>query len=181
MATKIYLGHGASGDATSMRPFVEGLEKRGIPAAAVDLPKRKAEDAVPVWVAAVPDGPGVAVGGHSFGGRVASLAAAEPARRYDALVCFSYPLHPPGGGPDRAAVRTAHWPDITCPVLLISGEADPFARIALLRDLVRQLPEAHLVTFPKLGHTLKPVLPQALDLAAQFLNDVAARELSERR
>src|SRR5512141_2251543 len=135
-----------------MQPFVDGLERRGIPAAAVDLPKRKAEDAVPVWTATVPDGPGTAVGGHSFGGRVASLAAAEatPSHRYEALVLFSYPLHPPGQ-PARAEARTAHWPEIECPVLLLSGESDPFARIALLRDAVRQLPEAHLVTFPRLG------------------------------
>jgi len=171
--SRIYLGHGASGTAASMRPFVEGLQRRSIAAAAVDLPRRRAEEAVPAWLAAVPDGPDTAVGGHSFGGRVASLAAAQPARRYGALVLFSYPLHPPGA-PDRAAARTAHWPDIACPVLLLSGESDPFARIALLRELVARLPEAHLVTFPKLGHTLKPVLPEALDLAATFLREVGS-------
>jgi uncharacterized protein len=171
MTARIYLGHGASGNAASMRPFVEGLERRGVPAAAVDLPKRKAEEAVPVWTAAVPDGPGVAVGGHSFGGRVASLAAAQPGRRYDALVLFSYPLHPPGA-PGRTAARIAHWPAIACPVLLLSGEADPFAKLALLRDAVKLLPEAHLVTFPKLGHTLKPRLDEVLDMAAAFLEAV---------
>src|SRR5512141_1517231 len=105
-----------------MQPFVDGLERRGIRAAAVDLPKRKAEDAVPAWTASVPDGPGISVGGHSYGGRVASLAAAQAARRYDAVVLFSYPLHPPGS-PDRAAARTSHWPAIACPVLLLSGES----------------------------------------------------------
>lgn len=176
MTTRIHLGHGASGTAASMAPFVAGLERRGIAAFAVDLPKRKAEDAVPVWIARVPDGPGVSVGGHSYGGRVASLAAAQPARRYDALVCFSYPLHPPGS-PDRAEARTAHWPELRLPVLLLSGESDPFARIGLLRELVTRLPDARLVTFPKLGHGLKPVLPEALDLAAAFLRDVRPRPL----
>ncbi len=173
MISRIYLGHGASGTAASMAPFVTGLERRGIPAAAVDLPRRKAEDAVPAWLAAVPDGPGIAVGGHSFGGRVASLAAAQtqPRHRYDALVLFSYPLHPPGA-PERAAARIAHWPDITCPVLLLSGESDPFARIALLRDAVGQLAYGRLVTFPRLGHTLKAVLPEVLDLVAAFLAEV---------
>lgn len=173
MISRIYLGHGASGTAASMAPFVEGLERRGVPAVAVDLPRRRAEDALPAWLAAVPDGPATAVGGHSFGGRVASLAAAEPARGYAALVLFSYPLHPPGA-PERAAARTAHWPDVACPVLLLSGEADPFARIALLREAVRQLPEAHLVTFPNLGHTLRPRLDEVLDLAAEFLRQVSA-------
>ena len=170
--TRIYLGHGASGTAASMRPFVEGLEARGIPAAAVDLPRRAAEDAVPSWTTAVPDGPGIAVGGHSYGGRVASLAAAEPGRRYDALVLFSYPLHPPGQ-PGRALARTIHWPSIACPTLLLSGESDPFARIELLREAVRLLPDARLVTFPKLGHTLKPRLAEVLDLTAAFLREVA--------
>jgi uncharacterized protein len=174
VSTRIHLGHGASGNAASMAPFVAGLERRGIPAVAIDLPKRKAEEAVPVWVAKVPDGPGVSVGGHSYGGRVASLAAAQPARRYDALVCFSYPLHPPGS-PDRAEARTAHWADVRCPVLLVSGEADPFARIGLLRELVGRIPDARLVTYPKLGHTLKPVLPEVLDLVAAFLAEVSER------
>ena len=174
MISRIYLGHGASGTAASMAPFVDGLERRGIPAAAVDLPRRKAEEAVPAWVSAVPDGPGTAVGGHSFGGRVASLAAAQPDRRYEALVLFSYPLHPPGR-PERAAARIAHWPDVRCPVLLLSGEGDPFARLPLLREAVRLLPEAHLVTFPKLGHTLQPRLAEVLDLTASFLREVEAR------
>jgi predicted alpha/beta-hydrolase family hydrolase len=171
MTPRIYLGHGASGSAATMRPFVDGLARRGIGAAAVDLPRRRAEDAVPVWLAAVPDGPGVAVGGHSFGGRVASLAAAEPGRRYAAVVLFSYPLHPPGR-PERAADRTAHWSRIECPVLLLSGESDPFARLPLLRDAVRRLSTAQLVTFPRLGHTLRPRLDEALDLAAAFLRQL---------
>ncbi|HYN69242.1 MAG TPA: alpha/beta family hydrolase [Candidatus Eisenbacteria bacterium] len=172
MALRIYLGHGASGNAASMAPFVDGLRARGIDAEAVDLPKRKAEDAVPVWRVAVPDGPDVAVGGQSYGGRVASLAAAEPDAGYAALVLFSYPLHPPGL-PARAAARSAHWPSIRCPVLLLSGESDPFARIELLRSMVPALPNARLVTFPKLGHTLRPVLDEALDLTAAFLREVA--------
>jgi pimeloyl-ACP methyl ester carboxylesterase len=54
-------------------------------------------------------------------------------------------------------------------VLLLSGESDPFARIDLLREAVRRLPAAELVTYPRLGHTLKPVLEDALDRAAAFV------------
>jgi uncharacterized protein len=151
-----------------MAAFVAGLRARGIDASAIDLPKRKAEDAVPAFHEVVPSAPDVAVGGHSYGGRVASLAAAEPGSPYAGLVLFSYPLHPPGQ-PNRTDPRIAHWPDIACPVLLLSGEADPFARIALLRKGVRRLPDAELVTYPRLGHTLKPVLDDALDRAAAFL------------
>lgn len=168
VSVRCYLGHGASGTAASMAPFVNGLRKRGIDAVAIDLPKRKAEDAVPAFRVAVPTERDVAVGGHSFGGRVASLAAAEPGAPYAGLVLFSFPLHPPGS-PDRTNARIAHWPNIACPVLLLSGEADPFARIALLRKVVGRLPHAELVTYPRLGHTLKPVLDDALDRAAAFL------------
>jgi len=54
-------------------------------------------------------------------------------------------------------------------VLLLSGESDPFATISLLRAAVGLLPNAELVTYPKLGHTLKPVLDDALDRVAAFV------------
>ncbi|HEY8846358.1 MAG TPA: alpha/beta family hydrolase [Candidatus Limnocylindrales bacterium] len=176
MAIRFYVGHGASGSAASMAGHVRGLVARGVDARAIDLPLRKAEAAVEALRAIVPDGAGapgadgiaIAVGGQSYGGRVASLAAAEPDTDYAALVLFSYPLHAPGA-PGKAAERTAHWPAIRCPVLLLSGEADPFARIELLRAAVPLLRDAELVTYPRLGHTLKPVLDDALDRTAAFL------------
>ena len=175
----LYLGHGASGNAASMQRYVDGLRKRGIGAKALDLPKRTAEDVVPIWIAGAPFGHGSAVGGQSFGGRVASLAAADPASDYRALVLYSYPLHPPGQ-PAKALARTAHFPGVRCPVLLLSGEADPFARIELLRKAVELLSDAELVTYPKLGHTLKPVFEDALDHTAAFLQRVATTSISTR-
>ena len=157
-----------------MGPFVDGLVERGIEAHAITLPKRRAEDAVVALRDQVPNEPDVAVGGHSFGGRVASLAAAAPGASWSALVLFSFPLHPPGQ-PQRAEGRIAHLPSIRCPVLLLSGEADPFARIALLREAVTRIPNAELVTYPRLGHTLKPVLADVLDRVAAFLGDISHR------
>lgn len=168
MAIRCFLGHGASGTAASMTPFVDGLRARGVDAAAIDLPRRKAEDALPAFHLVVPDGADVAVGGHSYGGRVASLAAAEPDAPFAGLVLFSYPLHPPGA-PERIDARIAHWPAIRCPVLMLSGESDPFAKIDLLRAAVHRLEHAELVTYPRLGHTLRPVLDDVLDRAAGFL------------
>jgi predicted alpha/beta-hydrolase family hydrolase len=176
MAIRFYVGHGASGSAASMQAHVRGLIARGVDARAIDLPLKKAEAAVPALRAIVPDGPAapgadgraIAVGGQSYGGRVATLAAAEPDTAYAALVCFSFPLHPPGA-PGKAEERTAHFPAIRCPVLFLSGEADPFARIELLRERISLLADAELVTYPRLGHTLKPVLADALDRAAAFL------------
>ncbi len=165
---RCFLGHGASGTSASMAPFVDGLRARGVVAAAIDLPRRRAEDALPAFHLAVPSASDVVVGGHSYGGRVASLAAAEPDARYAGLVLFSYPLHPPGS-PERTDARIAHWAAIRCPVLLLSGESDPFARIDLLRAAVSRLTNAELVTYPRLGHTLKPVLDDVLDRVAAFL------------
>ncbi|HEY7702593.1 MAG TPA: alpha/beta family hydrolase [Candidatus Limnocylindrales bacterium] len=169
MTLHCFLGHGASGTSATMQPFVDGLRARGLTATAIDLPKRKAEDALPAFHAVVPTDPGVVVGGHSFGGRVASLAAAEPDAPYAALVLFSFPLHPPGS-PDRTAARTAHFPSIRCPTLFLSGEADPFARIELLREAVTRVGgPAELVTYPRLGHGVIPMLDDVLDRVAAFL------------
>lgn len=173
MSIRFFVGHGASGNAASMAAHVAGLRRRGIDAEAFDLPVKKAEAAVSVLRTIVPDRPGpdgvpIAIGGQSYSGRVASLAAAEPDTEYAGLVFFSYPLHAPGS-PEKAAERTSHWPAIRCPVLILQGDADPFARIELLRAAVPLLREAELVTYPGLGHTLKPVLDDALDRTAKFL------------
>jgi pimeloyl-ACP methyl ester carboxylesterase len=80
-------------------------------------------------------------------------------------------MYPPGS-PERGPARVAHWPRITCPVLLFSGESDPMARIELLRAAVPLLPNAELVTYPGLGHTLKPVLEDVLDRVATFLHAI---------
>ena len=169
MELRCFLGHGASGSAASMTPYVNGLQSRGIAATAIDLPTRKAEDAIPAFHKVVPREPWVVVGGQSYGGRVASLAAAEPGAPYAALVLFSYPLHPPGS-PDKTEARSSHWPQIRCPVLVLSGESDPFAKIELLRAAVPRLGgPAELVTYPKLGHGLLPVLDDVLDRVAAFL------------
>ena len=175
MALHVYLGHGASGNAASMAPFVDGLVARGITATAIELPKRKAEEAIPAFHAVIPSESDVVVGGQSYGGRVASLAAAEPDAPYAALILFCYPLHPPGA-PEKTDARIAHWPDIRCPVLLLSGEADPFARIDLLRAAVPRLAHGELVTYPRLGHSLKPVLDDVLDRVAAFLAERPTRD-----
>jgi predicted alpha/beta-hydrolase family hydrolase len=164
---RIYLGHGASGSSATMAPWADGLRARGFDATAIDLPKRKAEDAVDALLAIAPPGPDVVIGGHSYGGRVASLAAA--AHPYAGLLLLSYPLHRPGH-PEQ--VRTDHWRSISCPVLLLSGEADPFAQIDLLRATVPLLPDAELVTYPRVRHGLAPVLDDALERAAAFLTRI---------
>src|SRR5260370_727179 len=101
-----------------MRPYVKALQARRLTATAIDVPKSKAERAVPVFIEKVPAG--AIGGGHSYGGRVASMAAVEV--QCAALILLSCPLQRPGH-PDE--LRTEHWSKIACPVLLLSGESDP--------------------------------------------------------
>lgn len=168
-ATRIHLAPGASGNVSQLHPHRDALVARGLDVRLLALPKGSAERAVPVYRDAVPEAArgAAAIGGQSFGGRVASLIAAESAPA--ALVLFCYPLHAPGRH-DAWVDRTAHWPSIDSPVLLLSGESDPFARIDLLRDAVGRLPDATLHTWPGLGHGLRPVLAEAMDLVVAFLH-----------
>ena len=174
LPARIVFAHGASGTAASMRPHVEGLRARGVDAHAIDIPRRRAEDAVPAYIAAVAalpttvPGTRLVIGGHSYGGRVASLLAAD-GRLSDlaGLVCLSYPLHRPGAPDD--GLRTEHWPRIAVPTLILEGEVDPFSRIDLLRAAMPLLPRGRLVTFPRLGHGLLPVLDTALDALVEWL------------
>lgn len=166
-ATRVLLAPGASGSLEQLSKHAAALEARGFAVELVSLPTGKAERAIPAYRAAVGPEPAATVtGGQSFGGRVASLLAADepPA----ALVLFAYPLHAPGRH-EAWAERTAHWPRISCPVLLLSGESDPFARIDLLRKAVRQLPDARLVTYPGVGHGVGRVLERAMDETAAFI------------
>ena len=173
MSAVIYLAHGASGDAASMAGHIKGLEARGHDARAISLPVGKAERAVDRYREQVADLNHAVIGGHSYGGRVASLlAAAEKSNGPRGLVLLSYPLHRPGR-PEFEG-RVDHWPHISCPVLLLSGEADPFARIDFLREAVAKLPHAELHTYPRIGHGLKPVLDDALDRVSDFVRKLPA-------
>jgi len=73
MRPQIILGHGASGSAAGMTPWVEGLSRHGLEARAIDLPRRRAEEAIPAFLEAVGTRRAAVLGGHSFGGRAASL------------------------------------------------------------------------------------------------------------
>ena len=147
-----------------MRPWVEALAVHGVVAQALDLPKSSAERAVGVFRDALTANTRAAVGGHSYGGRMASMLAAE--QPVAALVALSYPLHRPGH-PDE--LRTAHWARITCPMLFLSGDRDPFAKIDLLRRAVGALSNAELVVYPGIGHGLLSVRADAAARIATFL------------
>src|SRR5262249_6237828 len=71
--------------------------------------------------------------GQSYGGRQATMLAADEPGVAQALLLFSYPLHPPGK-PER--LRTEHFPRLSVPALFVSGTADPFGTPDELRGAV---------------------------------------------
>lgn len=166
----VNLAHGASGNAASMRPFVDGLRERGLKARAISVPLGKPERAVEAYRSQVVDLASEVIGGHSYGGRMASMLAARETPA--GLVLLSYPLHRPGH--PEWETRIPHWSGIACPVLLLSGESDPFARIDLLREAVKRLPDAQLVTYPRVGHGVTAVIDDALHRIAEFARALTA-------
>jgi predicted alpha/beta-hydrolase family hydrolase len=79
----------------------------------------------------------VIAGGHSYGGRLTSMAVAQGLIDVDTLTLFSYPLHPPGK-PDR--LRTEHLDAITVPTVFTHGSTDPFGSITELRTAAALIP-----------------------------------------
>lgn len=65
----------------------------------------------------------VFLGGHSYGGRQASMLSAEDADLASGLVLLSYPLHPPRK-PEQP--RTQHFFSLRTPALFVHGTRDPF-------------------------------------------------------
>jgi pimeloyl-ACP methyl ester carboxylesterase len=172
----LYLAPGASGNLAGVTPYRDRLEVLRIKVSLVSLPRGRAEAAVPAYRSAAPPSSSTFIGGQSFGGRVASLLVAD--EPYAGLVLLSYPLHRPGD-PGRWQERTAHWPHISCPVLLLSGDRDPFASIGLLREAADLLPSARLVVYPGVGHGLLPVVDDATDRIAAFITEVRRHSIGD--
>lgn len=94
----------------------------------------------------------VSLGGHSYGGRQASILAAEEPFLIDALLLFSYPLHPPNK-PNQ--LRTDHFPKLSIPATFVHGTQDPFGSIEEMRTALYTIPaKTHLVVIEGAGHDL---------------------------
>lgn len=94
----------------------------------------------------------VFLGGQSYGGRQASMLAAEEPELAAALLLLSYPLHPPGR-PEQQ--RTAHFPALRTPSLIVHGSRDAFASTDELRAAVALIPApVELIEIPEAGHDL---------------------------
>lgn len=63
------------------------------------------------------------LGGHSYGGRQATMLCADQTGVAEGLLLLSYPLHPPRK-PDQ--LRIQHLPQLQTPALFAQGTSDPF-------------------------------------------------------
>ena len=91
--------------------------------------------------------------GKSYGGRMASMAAAEGAIAPRGLVYLGYPLHPPG---EPAKARAAHLPDIPQPQLFLEGTNDPFVSPhSQLEEAVESCGDASLRWVEGGGHSFE--------------------------
>lgn len=94
----------------------------------------------------------VYLGGHSYGGRQASMLAAESPECAAALLLLSYPLHPPRN-PNQQ--RTAHFPALQTPALFVHGTTDLFGSIEEMERALPLIPApTKLVAIEGAGHDL---------------------------
>lgn len=104
-------------------------------------------------------------GGHSFGGRMTSIAAAEqPLAGVQGLVFFGFPLHAPG---KPGLERAQHLDHIHVPMLFLSGTRDTLARQDLLQQVCTRLDRATLHWLETANHgykTLKRIRPDPEDV-----------------
>jgi uncharacterized protein len=95
----------------------------------------------------------ICLGGHSYGGRQASMLAAEDASVAAGLLLLSYPLHPPKR-PEQ--LRTAHFPKLSVPSVFVHGSRDPFGTLEEMRAALALIPVATtLVEIQGAGHELR--------------------------
>ncbi len=148
----LVLGHGASTNMrhTNLQTIAERLMDAGIASFRFNFPYAETgggrnSDAVCMQSARAAvmaahqadDDLQILAGGHSFSGRMTSMAAAaEPIPHVRGLVFFAFPLHPAGKPATR---RAEHLPDITVPMLFLSGTRDKLAELDLLEPVCSKL------------------------------------------
>jgi len=92
------------------------------------------------------------LGGHSYGGRQASMLCAAEPKIADALLLLSYPLHPPQR---RTELRTGHFSNLNTPALFVHGMRDGFGSIEELAAAMQLIPaRTELLPIAGAGHEL---------------------------
>ena len=190
----LVLTHGAGGnkDAPLLVAVAEALAARGVAVLRCDLPYRQLRPrGAPSPAGAARDREGLRaalavlrprvpgrlfLGGHSYGGRMASMLLAVDPTLASALLLQSYPVHPPGR---PGSLRTEHLPDLRTPTAFVHGTRDPFGTLEELQRARAVIPARTTLLTVEGGHDLgwtarkrDPTLPHRiaatlLDLAAQ--------------
>lgn len=94
----------------------------------------------------------VFLGGHSYGGRQASMLAADDPGVAAALLLLSYPLHPPRR---PTQLRNAHFPQLRVPSLFVQGTRDEFASVEEITSALDLIPaRTRLLVIEGAGHSL---------------------------
>ncbi len=149
----LVLGHGAGAGMyhANMDRIAEELANRGIGTFRYQFPfmeRGGGRDSEAVSISTVcnairqaqrlSDNLPIFAGGHSFGGRMTSLAAADGdfPGLVRGLICFGFPLHAANQPSDR---RAAHLPEIKIPMLFLTGTRDALNSLDLFQPIVRRL------------------------------------------
>jgi predicted alpha/beta-hydrolase family hydrolase len=150
----LVLAHGAGADCKTklLIAVAEAFCAAGVTVLRMDLPFRQARpNGPPSPAAAAKDREGlkqaaeimrsfvegpVIIGGHSYGGRQASMLATEHPEVAAGLLLLSYPLHPPRNREQR---RVAHFPYLRTPSLFVHGTRDPFGLPDEMADALQRL------------------------------------------
>jgi uncharacterized protein len=166
----LVLTHGAGSDcdAPVLVAVAEAFARSGFTVLRCDLPFRQARATGPpspataardreglrrAVIALRPFVPGaISLGGHSYGGRQASVIVADDDRLVESLLLLAYPLHPPRR-PNQ--MRTQHFAALKTPTLFVHGSRDPFGSIAKLNAARRAIPgRTALIAVDGAGHDL---------------------------
>lgn len=94
----------------------------------------------------------VFLGGHSYGGRQASMLLASKPGIAHGLLLLSYPLHPPNH-PEQ--LRTSHFGRLRTPALFVHGTRDTFGKIEEMTEAIKLIAaRTKLFAVEHAGHQL---------------------------
>jgi uncharacterized protein len=181
----LVLAHSAGSNAQSplLVALAAAFADGGFAVLRIDLPFRQARPHGPPFpTAAAKDRQGIRraaeflressggrvfLGGHSYGGRQATMLAAEEPELASGLLLLSYPLHPPRK-PEQN--RDAHFPKMQTPALFVHGSRDPFGSPEEMEQALKLIPaRTHLVIREGAGHDLKGAeLGQVVEKFVEF-------------
>ena len=165
----LVLTHSAGGNCNSplLIAIAERLCEAGVTVLRCDLPFRQSRPHGPPMGSAEKDQAGlhravqvlrqqirgqVFLGGHSYGGRMATMLCARNSSSADGLLLLSYPLHPPRK-PEQ--LRTSHFSKLHTRALFVHGTRDPFGSIEEMKSGLALIPaEAKLLPIEGAGHEL---------------------------